>query len=272
MKDYNPNHKNLSKTQVKQKTEIGRSKGKLLFISMKSILTLIILSLVVYCFSFVPAYLTKPIKPQFINISGNRVLTSEAVLDYLPIYKNTRWFDLDTFELSRLLTEHSWIEKANVHRRPNLGIDIKIVEVNPVAFLKAGDELYLVSNDLQLLSFEKSGVGRNLPVIVNDSFESTAPGDYLPLQTYRKAINLIKLLKNNPTIPLQSVSEINITDPLNMVLVLMPNAVRLKLGSDGFEEKLLNLGKATDKLINEGSNIRYIDLRYKKAVVFRRKI
>ncbi len=272
MRDYHPKHSVPPKTQIKPKTENKRSRGKLVLVLIKAILTLSVLSLIGYCFTFLPSYLTKPIKPQFISISGNQVLTTEAILDFLPLYKNTRWFDLDTFELSSFLTKHSWIEKANVHRRPDLGIDIHITEVSPVAFLKARDELYLVSRDLQLLSFERSGIGRDLPVIVNDAFKSTVPGDYLPNQIYHKAIRLINLLKNNPTLPLGAVSEINVSDPLNIILVVMPNAVRIKLGSDNFEEKLLNLGNAIDQLANEGANLRYIDLRYKSAVVFRRKV
>ena len=59
---------------------------------------------------------------------------------------------------------------------------------------------------------------------------------------------------------------------MNIELVTIPDAIRIKLGADHFRQKLINLQEALPTLAKEKGNIRYIDLRYERAVVFRRRV
>jgi cell division septal protein FtsQ len=108
-------------------------------------------------------------------------------------------------------------------------------------------------------------------VIVDSTAARIKPGDVLPKALLAKPFELITLLKDNPTLPLKAVSEIDISDPLNIQLVTIPNAIRIKLGVSGFADKLVNLQHALPRLNKEKNNLRYIDLRYKHSVVFRRR-
>ncbi len=272
MKDFNPNQTKKVIPKSKPKSGIKTSTLKPLVYLVRSLLTISVIMLLIYGISFLPSYLKQPIKPQYISVSGNNLLSTETILNYLPIYKNTRWIDIDSFEFSHYLSSHPWIEKAQIQRKANMGLDINIVEVSPIAYLKSKNRLFLLSRNYRLLNLERSGKGWDLPVIVNNELEKLKPGDILPKTTLSKAFELVELLENHPILPLNAVSEIDITDPLNIQLVVMPNSVRIKLGSSNYNGKLLNLQDVMQVLEGEGANIRYIDLRYKRAVVFRRKV
>lgn len=239
---------------------------------VKSVITLAAIGLVIYGLVHLPGYYSQPINPGKIVIKGNRILTTDEVLSHLRIPKEQSWLDADPFEMSRRLALHPWIEKAAVHRHPDLGLTISVVEITPVSYLQTGDGMFLLSSEGRLLSMMQSGGQWNLPILVDKTLSGLKPGTLIPKHDLAKGFAMIDFLEKNETLPLKNVSEIDITDPLNIQLITIPDAILIKLGSTGFEEKLFNLNLALPRLQKERGNIRYIDLRYERAVVYRNKV
>lgn len=237
----------------------------------RRIISLLALGTVIFAFTALPSSLNRPIDPSRIRIYGNSVLPQAHILRILNIDR-TSWLKFDAFEFSVLLNQHPWVSQSIVHRRNDFGLDIVIKERKPIAYLKTGSNLFLMGKDFRVLSFVKSGKIWDLPVIIDENLTSLEAGDYVSKDQFVKAFSLISLLKRNDTLPLSSISEIHITDPLNYELVTIPDGIVLKLGSNNFEKKIKNLHDASPVLADYKDNIRYIDLRYNDGLVLSRKI
>ncbi len=269
MKDININKPSQAlSTPILEKMRFDLGLGILL----KGIITLSTLLIIGYCLVKIPPYFSHPINPTKITIKGNEILTPDMLLKQMRIKAFTPWMDIDPYELSLKLIKHPWIDEASVHRNIDLGLSITIKERTPVAYLKTGNGLFLLGSDNLVLSFVKSGEQWNLPVIVDNKIKSINPGDILPKNQLKKVDELMQLLETSKVLPIDTVSEINITDPLNIVLITIPYAIPIKMGSENFRQKLENLKHALPTLLDENRNIRFVDLRYSSAVVFRRKI
>ncbi|MBU2514025.1 FtsQ-type POTRA domain-containing protein [bacterium] len=239
---------------------------------VKGIITLSTLSITCYCLVKIPPYFSRPIDPTKISTSGNKILTPDMLLKQMDLKTLTPWIDIDPYELSLKLIEHPWINEALVHRKINLGLSIIVKEQEPIAYLKTVNDLFLIGKNNRVLSKVKSREKWNLPIIVDNGMKSINPGEFLPSDQLKKVNALMDLLKTSKILPVSTVSEIDITDPLNIVLITVPYAIPIKMGSSNFRQKLQNLKYALPSLIAENRNIRFIDLRYTSAVVFRRKI
>lgn len=237
----------------------------------RRIVSLFALGTVIYAFSGFPSSLDRPFDPSRIRIYGNSVLPQTHILSILNIDRIS-WLKFDAFEFSVLLNQQPWISQSTVHRRNDFGLDIVIRERKPLAYLKTGSNLFLLGKDYRVLSFVKSDKIWDLPVIIDERLTSLESGDYVSKDQFVKTFSLMNLLKENDTLPLSSISEIHVTDPLNYELVTIPDGIVLKLGSNDFANKIKNLHDAGPVLANYKGNIRYIDLRYNDGLVLSRKI
>lgn len=206
-----------------------------------------------------PAYLLSP--PDTLNIHGNRILSEETIRSYLNLTPEQSWFSLDPYRSSVQLRKHPWIEKALVHRSPPLAIDVHVVERVPVAYLKTADNLFLMGADYLVLKLFQSAGSWDLPIIVNRDLTHVMPGDKLQPRNLKRVFALMTLLKENKTLPLSAVSEINITDPFNIVLVTSPDGIKIKIGFEDFERKLAALSQLLSEISKKRERIEYIDLR-----------
>lgn len=265
-------HKALIESQPEVVKPKKRNPARLLTNLIKSFVILTTIGLVIFSIAQIPDFFNFNIKLDQITIKGNQILTSQSILNWLELNSEIEWLDLDPFETTKRLVAHPWIEKAIVNRGVNQQMEIQIVETTPRFFLNTGKKIYLLNNEFEVLSLLQSGNGWDLPVIVDKTIPHVNTGDKLSASRFRKAIEIVKILDRNPTLPITLVSEIDITDRLNIELVTLPGGTRIKLGANGFIIKLANLAKVIPVLSKEGSNIRYIDLRYKNAVVYRRKV
>lgn len=234
-----------------------------------SLLTLALISLVALS---LPDYFAKPVAESHLSISGNQVLSENEITDYLQLKKLGLWQEVDPYLLSVRLNQHPWIKSASVHKTINHGLSIQVNETSPIAYLRVNHELFLLSEDCRVLSLKPAEAWKDLPVIINERLDKVTPGVYLPVDQFSNVFKVLSLLKGSSPLPESAISEIDISDPLNTILITIPYGIRIKLGAGFYERKLANLAGALPLLQKERGNIRYIDLRYDKAVVFKRKV
>ena len=209
--------------------------------------------------------------PDTLNIHGNRILSVDSIRQYLNLNEGQSWFSLDPYLMSIQLRKHPWIEKVLVHRSPPLTIDVHLTESVPVAFLKTADKLFLLGKDYLILKNFQSSRSWDLPIIVNRSFRNIVPGDILQPTELKRAFRLMSLLKENKILPLGAISEINITDPFNIVLVTSPDGIKIIIGFENFENKLASLSHILPEISKSRNRIKYIDLRNIRGVVVKYK-
>ncbi|MDH5561079.1 MAG: FtsQ-type POTRA domain-containing protein [Deltaproteobacteria bacterium] len=221
----------------------------------------------IFVLSKIPGHLLSPVKD--IRITGNETLSKELIVRQLDITADHTWIGLDPYELSRRLKTIPWIDSVMVKRNYALGLDIFIKEKKPVAFFKTGKGLFLLSTDNLVLSSRLDGREWNLPVIVDNRVRDLKVGDYLEETELNNAHRFISFLSSNPVLSIDSISEINITNPFNLQAITMPDGILIKFGYKDFDEKLRRLYYALPEIMKLKSKIDYIDLRNQSGVVIK---
>lgn len=258
------------KAETKPKAKRSYRKPALLIIKVSvSLLTLSLIALVALA---LPNFFSKPVAENQIFISGNQVISEDEVIEYLHLQELGLWHQVDSYHLSVRLNQHPWVESASVHKTINHGLSVQINETRPIAYLKTKQGLFLLSPDCRVLSIISSETWKDLPIIIHSHLEEVKPGIYLPKRQLSKVFEILTLLEDTGPLPKNAISEIDISDPLNTVLVTIPYGIRIKLGNSQYETKLTNLQNALPVLLKERGNIRYIDLRYQKAIVYKKKV
>lgn len=271
MKDFqNQNTQAIPKAELK--TKVRKDFRKPILTALQTCIAVLAFSLILIVSFNLPDYFSKPVVSGQISITGNEILPEEEIIEYLNLKDLGLWHQVDPYLLSVRLNQHPWIETASVHRTTNHGISIQVHETKPVAYLKTKEQLYLLSPDCRILSRKASNRWNDLPIIVQNHLGKIEPGSYLPKVELGKAFEILEILSKSDSLPKNAISEINITDPLNTVLVTIPYGINIKLGAGQYHSKLANLKSALPVLLKERGNIRYIDLRYQKAIVYKKKV
>ena len=79
----------------------------------------------------------------------------------------------------------------------------------------------------------------------------------------------MQVLESSEALPLAAVSEIRLTDPLNLTLVTLPEGIRIKLGYSDYEQKLDRLKRALPEIAKRAKRIESIDLRNFQGVALK---
>ena len=267
MKDYHPSREAV-KEKKKPVRRLQLPKRDLPFLLHYFFLVCAVLLVAKLAFHL-PDFLSQP--PNTINVHGNKILTEYDVKQYLDLSTDHPWFNLDPYELSIRLRNHPWIEKALIHRTPPLAVDVHITERIPTAFLQTANRLFLLGEDYRVLKRLELNGSWDLPIIVNRRLTDIKPGDELQPRDLKKAFQLITLLREDKTLPLDAVSEVIISDPFNIVLVTSPDGIPIKFGFEKFEQKLKALSRLMPQITKNRKRIKYIDLRYIRGAAVKYK-
>jgi len=264
MKDFNDRV-----SQIKPPVSRTLTTGKWLARSGNWVIILIVGALVLYILSQIPTRVFGPLET--VQIHGNELVSKQTIAAHLGLSDAQSWFDIDPYQLSINLKQLSWIKSVDVRKNFWRGIDVYVTEQRPVAFLRFQGKILLLCKDGLVLDFIKGKTSWNLPVIVNDNLTVIEPGYTILPGLLNGAFQLIELLKNHAVLPLASVSEINVTDPLNIQLVTIPDALTVNLGFDNFDQKLKRLGMASSVIESYKNTTRVVDLRHYEGVVLVKK-
>ena len=263
MKDYTPQG---AQGPGPKKKGIGPQGAALDWLSRG--LTLGGLLLILVPFVWAPFYLARPLRA--IAVEGNKVLSAQEVTARLRMEPSPRWLSLDPYELETQILEEPWVQAVNIKKTSTLGLLVFVEERQPVAYFKAQNGLYLLDSDQTVLVRPSLWGGWDLPVFTDSNLKVTA-GERLVSSGVYRALELVKLLEQDPVLPLSAVSEFLVGDPMNLRLVTQPGGLEVRLGFEGLEEKLTRLHQASGELKKREDRLAYIDLRHPQGIVIKRK-
>jgi len=236
----------------------------------RTALTLATMVLFIASWGWMPFYLAGDLRE--VQVSGNQILSAQALVSRLALGKEPiGWWGLDPYVLTEQLLKEPWVAQAKVKKTSSLGLMIEVVERTPMVYVKTRDQLFLMDENLVLLSLPDKQRFWELPVLTDPGLEEAKEGDRLDSAAVERALKLMKLLENDPVIPLSAVSEIVLTDPLNLKLITLPSGLEFRFGLGQFEEKLERLHRASADLHQRENRLAYVDLRHPKGLVIKRK-
>ena len=206
-----------------------------------------------------------------ISISGESVLSKTEVRTITGIIAHqTSLLGLKIVEMENRLRSNSWISSAKVRRNWPSGIEIDIVENRPLALLHIktakGTELkYIDKNGRSFLSLIPGGkvdypIITGLSELKDTSMKSAALKEVL--------IFLNKAKRNDPHIPVQSLSEVHVTKEGDLVVYLVEYPFPIFFGNGNTKRKYGRLVEVLKALYKKEkgkdliSEVKYIQMDY----------
>lgn len=205
---------------------------------------------------------------EHVIVTGNRRISSGEVQALLDRLHGANILEVDLEASRQELLKSGWVQTATLRRRLPATIEVAITEREPVGLFRVGTQLYLVDPAGTVIDeYRPQFADLRLPVI--DGLETRDPrGSAVDRARTQLAARLMGALTARPDLE-DLVSQIDVTDAADAVVLLNGDPTLLHLGDQRFVERLdryLELAQALRSAVPE---IDYVDLRYDKRVYVR---
>jgi cell division protein FtsQ len=210
------------------------------------------------------------LKPDQIEVNGNRIVGREAVLQQFVQDRNRSVLlvplDVRRSEIERI----SWVESARVQRILPNRLRIEVTERTPVAFARIGNELALIDAHGVILD-RPQGEDMRFPIVTGVSEEVARDQREKRMQTYEEFIKDVDLVRAGSS---DRVSEIDLSNPKDLRVVMTglasandSQAVTIHFGSGEFTGKYKMLVDNFSQWQANAGHVQSIDLQYSRQVV-----
>jgi cell division protein FtsQ len=206
-----------------------------------------------------------------VKILGCIHVPESELLDMTQVDLRSNLLNLDLQEVSRRLTRHPWVEKAQVRRDfSGKALIIEVQERVPRALVLL-DELYLVDRNGEI--FKKAEPKENLdfPIMTGLSLQEWKQGDSQALRLLHQGLELLDLLQGRKVFTAQDVSEIHLSKKKGLTLYTLEGGIPIRFGTGDYGDKLNRLEKVLPDLRNKLEKVEYLVLTYPKRVVVKIK-
>jgi cell division protein FtsQ len=208
-----------------------------------------------------------------INVRGNHRLSKGEVLAMLQSLHGRSLLSVDLAQWRRTLMGSPWIADASLRRTLPSTVDVVILERAPLGIGRIKGSLYLVDDRGSVIDdYGPNYADLDLPIIdglSGSSYEADAqPGTESP-DVYR-ALLARRLLDALRVRNMQGqISQIDVSDSRNAVVLLDGDPTLLRLGNERFVERLQSYHELAPALRERVPAIDYVDLRFDERVYVR---
>ena len=198
-------------------------------------------------------------------VEGNGRLSDEEVRALMPGLVGSNILTLDLDARRRQLTSASWLQEGTLRRVLPATIEVFVRERWPVALARFDRHLFLVDGSGTVIDrYGPRFADLDLPIV--DGLVAVPEGEQIPVERMRLVIRVLEALSDRPEV-LSVVSQIDVSDPRNAVVLLEDDPALLYLGRERFLERLRSYAELAPRLRDEVAEIDYVDLRFEPQVV-----
>ena len=206
-----------------------------------------------------------------VKIMGCMNVLESELLDLAKIDFKANLLNLDLQEVSRLLAQHPWVEKAKVRRDFSAkALIIEVQERSPRAWILL-DELNLMDRNGEIFKKAEPKEKMNLPILTGVTPQEWRQKDPRIMELLRQALDLLENLEGRKVFSLQDVSEVHVSKTKDITLYTLQGGVPIRFGSGDYADKLNRLEKVLPDLRNKLKNVESLALNYPKKVVVKMK-
>jgi cell division protein FtsQ len=203
-----------------------------------------------------------------INVSGNSKLSRGEVVALLDGLRGRNMVFVNLEDWRAKLTASPWVADAALRRVLPGTVDVFISERQPIGIGRIGESLYLVDRRGAIIDeFGPNYADFDLPII--DGLSTGASGGTL-IDGGRAALaaRLLGTLGAHPSLA-KRVSQIDVSDPRDLMVILKGDTAMVRLGDDQFAERLQSYVDLSPALREKVPEIDYVDLRFDERVYVR---
>jgi cell division protein FtsQ len=210
------------------------------------------------------------VKPEQIEVSGNKIVTRDAVLKQFLRDRNHSVVQIPLDKRRSELEQLPWVETAAVQRILPNRIRVELNERTPIAFARSGNSLYLIDVHGVILDRPPSEDWR-FPIVSGVSEELPREQREKRMQMYQEFLKAIDLVRSGSS---EQVSEIDLASARDLRAVMTglagptdPQAVTIHFGSGDFTAKYRMLVENFSQWQANAGRVHSIDLQYSRQVI-----
>jgi cell division protein FtsQ len=203
-----------------------------------------------------------------ITVSGHERLSAGEVLALVEGLRGRNIVGLDLDEWQQRLLSSPWVEAATLRRVLPSTVEVTVRERRPIAIGRMGSALYLIdAHGIVVDEYGPAYADFDLPIV--DGLAAPRARDGL-VDEARAALaaRLIAALATEPELA-KRVSQIDVSDPHDAVVMLEGDRALLRVGEEDFVERLDQYLELGDALRERVAEIDYVDLRFGERLYVR---
>jgi len=203
---------------------------------------------------------------QRITVSGNQRLSSGQVRALLNHLVGSSTVAADIERARQKLLDAPWVEHVELRRVFPGALSVVLTEQEAIAIGRINGELYLVDRNAIIIDEYGPNYSEfDLP-IVNGLRSGQPPEMLVDEQRARTLSQFIGSLQARPDL-MGRVSEIDLRDRKNVVVMLEGDTVAVRLGNEKFVDRLESYVELASALRERVADIDYVDARYIPSLV-----
>lgn len=196
-----------------------------------------------------------------ITVSGNQRLSSGQVQALLGHLVGSSIVAVDIEGARQKLQDARWVDHVEVRRVFPGSVSVVLSEREAIAIGRINGELFLVDRHGVIIDeYGPNYAEFDLP-IVNGLSSGQSPEMLIDEERVKTLVRFIGSLEEDPDLAAR-VSEIDLRDPLNVVVMLEGDTVAVRLGKEKFRERLQSYADVASEVRNRVADVDYVDVRY----------
>ena len=218
------------------------------------------------------AFTTPLLRVNRISVHGNVRLSSGEVQALVEDLRGSSILRVDLDAFRQRLVESPWVADVALRRVLPSTVEIFISERRPVGLCRMGPDLYLVDESGTVIDqFGPQYSEFDLPIIdglVTPAPRNGAPRGSIDVGRAELAARVIAALGRSQPIA-SRLSQVDVTDAHDAVVLLDGDSALLHLGDDKFLERVQSYLELSPALRDRVTEIDYVDLRFDPRVYVR---
>jgi cell division septal protein FtsQ len=201
-----------------------------------------------------------------ITVSGNQRLSTGQVQALLGDLIGTSMLAADIKAARNKLHDYPWVQDVEIRRVFPNSVAVALTEQQAVALGQINETLFLIDRTANIIDeYGPNYAEFDLPIVNG----LTGGASRNMLVDEQRAAVLGRLLASLQTRPdlFERVSEIDLRDPMNVVVVLKGDTAAVRLGREKFAERLSSYVELASTLRERVGDIDYVDVRYVPELV-----
>ena len=204
-----------------------------------------------------------------IDVSGNSRMSRGEVVALLDGLRGTNMVTVDLESWRQRLLGSPWVADAAIRRLLPGTVAVAISERQPMGIGRVGDDLYLIDDRGGIIDrFGPNYAEFDLPIINGLAAPPRDNGPLIDEARADLAAHVLASLQARPDLA-KRVSEIDVSDVRDAVLLLKGDTALVRLGRDQFAERLQSYLDLVPALRERIAAIDYVDLRFDERVYVR---
>jgi cell division protein FtsQ len=259
-----PTEKNFRRARVKP----GKKQPARTWLSWRALRTVIVALIAVYAgylaFDLVVSASTLQVRK--ISVRGNVRLSSGDVQALVDDLKGTSILTADLDQFRARLMASPWVADVALRRVLPSTIEVFVSERRTIGVCRLGSDLYLLDRTGAIIDeFGAQYAEFDLPII--DGVVRPPSGAEPAIDARRTALaaSVIDALAGHPSLS-SRLSQIDVSDPHNAIVLLDGDPALLHLGSERFAERLQSYVEIAPALRDRVADMDYVDLRFDRRL------